>query len=173
VRAKLRPFKVAGDIEKPWCIKIPSSLSDTGRESRRFFSSEKEAERFASDLRKGRVTFGDLLSRITQYQLSEAVHAYELLAPTGVSLLDAVGSFLTHRERSGASVTLAEAFTAFQERPSETSNDYAASLRHTRALFSPLLDRKLVDVDISDLEAVLDGLPASTRNLRINRLRSV
>jgi hypothetical protein len=82
MRAKLRPFKVAGDLDKPWCIKIPASLSETGKESRRFFSSEKEAERFASDLRKGRATFGDLLSKVTQHQLSEAVQAFELLEPT-------------------------------------------------------------------------------------------
>ena len=174
MRAKLRPFKVSGDIGKPWCLKIPASLSQTGREQRLFFAAEKEAERHASDIRKGRSTFGDLLSRVTQHQLSEAVRAFELLAPTGTSLLDAVESFLGPSERSSASVTLDEAFTAFVKRPGrKLSTSYQLSVRHTHALFEPLLDRKIVDVTLDDLESHLSGLPESTRGLRINRLRSI
>jgi site-specific recombinase XerD len=100
------------------------------------------------------------------------VRSLELLEPTGIGLLGAVTAFLEdHRQRS-ASMTLGAMVEAYSERPGY-SEDYAASLRQTRAKVEELLDRPAVEVTASELERVLKDCSPSVRNLRINRLRSI
>jgi hypothetical protein len=75
-------------------VSVPPHMSETGKRQQRFFRTQKEAERHADDLTHGRATFGDLLQKIDQHQLSEAVRAIELLRPANVGLLEAVQAFL-------------------------------------------------------------------------------
>jgi integrase len=126
----------------------------------------------AQDIVGFRRSHGELVGELTQYELAQAVKACELLRPSGIALLDAVTTFVADHNKRSASMTFGAAFDAFLALPGR-SDDYNASLRHTKARVEELLDCKIVDVTTDDLERALRDLPASTRNLRVNRLRSV
>jgi integrase len=169
--AKLKAVKVAGR-QWPWRVYIPAAQSPTGKAQHVYGETREHGETRARDLIGFRKTHGELVGELSQHDLAMAVKSVELLKQTGVPLLDAVAAFVAHHEKRTASKTLSEAFDAFQRRKG-LSKDYADSLRHTKSRAEPLLDRPIVDITPEDLEEVLKGLPPSTRNLRINRLRSV
>jgi hypothetical protein len=62
-------------------LSIPPSLSSTGKYRRLFFNTEREAKIFASDLTLSQRSRGDLLHKLDQHKLSEALRAYALLRP--------------------------------------------------------------------------------------------
>jgi integrase len=168
---ELEPVKVAGR-KKPWRLNIPASLSPDGKRQQLFFRSEEKAKQHVAGIRDGHKTHGAMIGSLNHHQISEAVRAVDLLRPHGIGLLDAVRAFVADHERRTASKTFGEVWIAFLA-SKERSEDYLASLRHTKAKVEHLMDSPVVDLRPDDLEAALNGLPPSTRDLRINRLRSV
>jgi integrase len=158
--------------KSPWRVYIPATMSSTGRPQNVWGISQEEAEDRAKDVVGFRRSRGDLATELSQYELAQAVKAYELLRPVGISLLEAVGTFLDERNKRAASKTFRAVFDAFEARTGR-SDDYNASLRHTRAKVEHLLNKKIVDVSVVDLENALKGLSPSVHNLRVNRLRTV
>ena len=158
--------------KSPWRVYIPATMSSTGKPQNVWGVSQEEAEDRAKDVGGFRRSRGDLATELSQYELAQAVQAFKLLRPAGISLIAAVGTFLDERNKREASNTFRAAFDAFEAR-SGRSDDYNASLRHTRARVQHLLDKKIVDVSVGDLENALKGLSPSVHNLRVNRLRTV
>src|SRR5260221_5595410 len=158
--------------KSPWRVYIPATMSSTGRPQNVWGVSEEEAEDRAKDLVGFRRSRGDLAIELAKYELVQAVKAFELLRPHEISLLEAVGTFLDERKKREASMTFRAAFDAFEARPGR-SKDYDDSVRHTRAKVVYLLDKKIIDVSVGDLENALKGLSPSVHNLRVNRLRTV
>jgi integrase len=171
IRPSFKAKKVEGR-KSPWRVYIPPTLSPNGRPANVWGTTKEGAESRAYEFMVARRTHGELVAALSQYELAEAVKALELLRPAGVSLLEAVTTFLREREERAASKTFRAAFQAVEDRTGR-SKDYDSSLRHTRAKVEHLLDKKIVDVTADDLENALKNLPPSTRNLRINRLRNV
>jgi integrase len=147
-------------------------MAQDGRRQQLFFETKDDAEHHALTLQFGQKSFGDLIYKLKPHQLAECIKAYELLEPVGVGLLVAVNGFLTDHARRTASKSLGEVWTAFLA-SKERSEDYLASMRHTKVKVEHLMSLPVVDVRPEALEAALKGLPSSTRDLRINRLRSV
>ena len=167
----LEPVKVPGR-NRPWRLNIPPSLSNDGKRQQLFFKTKDAAEKHAEGLEKGRKTYGDLILALDHHQISQAVRAWELLRPTGIGLLEAVNGFLADHARRSASKTLRDTWAAFLA-SKRRSDDYLDSLRHTKSLVEHLMARAIVDIQAEDLEAALNGLRDSTKDLRINRLRTV
>jgi integrase len=171
IRPSFKAKKVEGR-KSPWRVYIPPTLSPNGRAANVWGKSKETAESRAYEYMAARRSHGDLIAAITPHQLAEAVKAIELLKPHGIGLLEAVASFLADREKRAASKTFRAAFDAFEARTGR-SKDYNDSVRHTRAKVQHLLDKKIVDVSVGDLENALKGLSPSVHNLRVNRLRTV
>jgi integrase len=158
--------------KSPWRVYIPPTLSPNGRSASIYGESEFDAKQRAMEFINFKQKYADSSSGVAPHQLAECAKAIELLEPHGIGLLDAVISFLADRNKRAASKTFRAAFDAFEARPGR-SDDYNASLRHTRAKVQHLLDKKIVDVSVGDLENALKGLSPSVHNLRVNRLRTV
>jgi integrase len=170
IRASLEAKQIKG--RKGWRVYIPATMSSTGKPQKVDGKTKAEAEYRADEIVGFRRERGALVAALSPHELTEAVQACALLRPTGIGLLEAVAAFLDERKKREASMTFAKAFDAYEALPNR-SDDYNSSLRHTRKKVESLLDRKIVDITVADLEDALKGLPASTRNLRVNRLRSV
>src|SRR5258708_7192309 len=158
--------------KSPWRVYVPPTVSPNGRAASIYGESEFDAKRRAMEFINFKQKYADSSSGVAPHQLAECAKAIELLEPHGIGLLEAVASFLADRNKRAASKTFRAAFDAFEARPGR-SDDYNASLRHTRAKVQHLLDKKIVDVSVSDLENALKGLSPSVHNLRVNRLRTV
>ena len=156
----------------PWRVYVPPTMSPNGRAANIYGESEFDAKRRAMEFINFKQKYADSSSGVAPHQLAECAKAIELLEPHGIGLLDAVASFLADRNKRAASTTFRAVFDAFEARPGR-SDDYNASLRHTRAKVQHLLDKKIVDVSVGDLENALKGLSPSVHNLRVNRLRTV
>jgi integrase len=167
----LQPVKVEGR-NQPWRLNVPASLSTDGKRQQLFFETKGDAINHAGLLRRGHQSYGNLLQELTHHELSEAVRAFELLRPVGIGLLDAITSFLSDHERRTASKTLGEVWAAFLSSKAR-SEDYLASMRHTKVKVEHLMELPVIDIRPEALEAALKGVKPSTRDLRINRIRSV
>jgi integrase len=153
-------------------VYIPPTISPNGRAASVYGETEFDAKQRAMRFINFKQKYADSSSVVAPHQLAECAKAIELLEPHGISLLEAVASFLSDRNKRAASKTFRAVFDAFEARTGR-SDDYNASLRHTRYKVEHLLDKKIVDVSVGDLENALKGLSPSVHNLRVNRLRTV
>jgi len=168
----LEPVKVEGR-KRPWRLNVPASMAQDGKRQQLFFETKDDAAHHALTLQFGQKSFGDLIYKLKPHQLAECVKAYELLEPVGVGLLVAVNGFLADHARRTASKSLGEVWSSFLASRKRLSADYLASLAHTKAKVEHLMATPVVDVAADDVEAALTGSAPATRDLRINRLRTV
>jgi hypothetical protein len=92
--ASLGPYKSSTSPNRPWCVDVPPTLSDTGKRKRKFFETKKLAEAECEKLEARRDNFGVSLNAMTPSRIAEAAEAYKLLEGTSATLLDAVHGFL-------------------------------------------------------------------------------
>jgi integrase len=156
-----------------WAVNVPSELSPTGKRQQLFFATKTEARTECEKLHARKDNFGISLSTMTSSRISAAAEAYNLLDPHGIDLLDAVRSHLQVIGQRSQSVTFGEAFDRFAELKQAKSVKYRQEIRHTKATFLSLMDRKICDVSARDLEPILNKLPSGSRNAKMRRLRSV
>src|ERR1700746_3117438 len=141
--ASLKPYRSKTSPNLPWCVDIPSYLSDTSKRKRRFFKTKRQAETECEKLEARRDNFGVSLSTMTPARIAEASEAYKLLGGGSASLLDAVQGFLAVQKARQSSVTFLELFNLFLEAKKERNDQYRRELRVTRDRF-PQFHAKLV-----------------------------
>ena len=135
--------------KSPWRVYIPPKMSPNGRSASIYGETEFDAKRRAMEFINFKQKYPDSSSVVAPHQLAECAKAIELLEPHGIGLLEAVASFLDERNKRVASKTFRAVFDAFEARTGR-SDDYNASLRHTRAKVDHLLNKKIVDVSVGE-----------------------
>jgi integrase len=156
-----------------WVVNVPAELSPTGKRQQLFFATKTEAKTSCEKLHARKDNFGISLSSMTASRVAAAAEAYNLLDPHKIDLLDAVREHLKAVAQRSGSVTFGEVFDRFADLKKNKSVKYQQELRHAKATFSTLLGRLVCEISTEDLEPALNKLPASSRNAKMRRLRSV
>jgi integrase len=157
----------------PWCLNIPAHLSRTGQKQRLFFATRKAAALECEKLRARKDNFGVSLTAMTPARIAEAAEAYNLLEPSGLSLLDAVRAGLSVHHTRTASIPFAELFNRFIDAKAHRSVEYRRELGWTRDRFPQLHKRLASDITAGELERILAPLSPGARNPVMRYLRAV
>jgi integrase len=172
LKPKLRKSREAKRLAA-WVVNVPPDLSPTGRRQELFFPTKAEAMGQCEALKTRKDNFGTSLATMTSSRIAAAAEAYKLLEPHGIELLEAVRSHLQIVSERAASVIFGAAFDRFAELKQTKSPKYRQEIRQAKAKFEPLLEKLICDVSATDIEPILDTLPAASRNAKMRRLRSV
>jgi integrase len=110
-----------------WKVEIPSRLSSDGKRQRAFFDTRDKAKEFAASLRSDYEQNGINASAVKPSLAEEASLAAELLAPFGLSVVQAARMVVEWKTAELASSVVEEALRAFLAHKSGRSES------HTRA----------------------------------------
>lgn len=96
-------------IEQPagWMVSVPAAMSGNGKRLRKFFEKKPDAEKYAAKLRT-RYHEGERSGVISHALALDAAAAAGLLAPHGISLLDAAKDMVKRLEAEGSTETFGE-----------------------------------------------------------------
>jgi integrase len=153
-----------------WQVELGSEIREGKRHRlRRTFADRKAAESFSELKRVERENFGSSGIALDQTLRGEALEARRILAPFGVSILDACRDFVRRAELVTRSETVGNAVGALlsAKRADNLRPRYLGDLRDRLNRF--VLDfgpRKLADIQPAEIDRWLRelGLAASTRN---------
>jgi integrase len=156
-----------------WCINIPPKFSDSGKRERQFYPSRDKATEAAATFKARVKEFGTMARAIPPSLAEDAISAAALLAPLGVSLLEAVRRFVELEKRNRASVPIEEAIAAF--RSANEGGDKQAQAYRLRGekLIAAFPGRMLSTITGEELQRHLadttGGPGAFNQNLRLIR----
>src|SRR5258708_5360619 len=172
--ASLEPYKSTTSPNRPWCVDVPASLSETGKRQRKFFATKGEAKTECETLKARRDNFGVSLVAMTPARIAEAAEAYKLLDPHHLGLLDVAREYLeTHKPRT-ASVPFGGLFDLYLEAKAKRTEKYKTQLRWAKDRFSGIHNRSSIRRDgIRDLDELLKGEKATVKNAWMRYLRAV
>lgn len=166
----------------PWRVTTPSSYSETGRKTNKYFATEREAKRYAASLVDKVRTLGNAGLTASQEQILMLHTLTERLAGTDIPPVRAMSIYADLLETYGSpqeiarlaalgqeadtarlqSIHVAEAIQAMQEAKDERQSYYTASIRRGR--FARLLRRNpalatryIHELTTQDVEAALDA----------------
>lgn len=108
-----RPELQATLTTQGWAVSIPASLSPTGERTRKFFGESKaKAEKFALGLRKS-YHAGERRTLLAPEDALQAVEALKILAPAGITLMEAARAAVARWEASKSTETFRERWLAY------------------------------------------------------------
>ena len=165
---KFRPVKAL----EGWRLNVPANLTVSGKRERYFFRTREAAIEEAAKLRDRREKFGIQASAISPSLAEQATAAVALLAPYGISLLDAAQRVAEAARAQAASVLIGEALDAFEIAKDAKSSRQVQAIRLTaRHLRSDFLGRLLSSISGNEicthLDARISGPAAFNAKLRI------
>jgi integrase len=98
--------------EKGWRISIPATMTASGKRERKFFESEREANKAASSIRNEyhRGSRGGVISQGLALQAAEAA---EILEPYGLTLVEAAKMVAAQHDAKGTDETFQERYDRF------------------------------------------------------------
>jgi hypothetical protein len=98
---KTPTFAPRNSGRKGWEVSIPGSMTQSGKQVRKFFATEKLAAQFSAELR--RKYHAGQRGGIISYELAVmAESAANLLDPHGATIMDAARDFVARKEREAA-----------------------------------------------------------------------
>lgn len=112
-----------------WKVEIPDRLSPTGKRQRVFLATRDEAKEYAAELRSDNEDHGTNASVITPSLADEATRAAALLAPFGISLLEAARMAVISKNTELASSSIEDALTSFRKSKSNRSDAHVYGAR--------------------------------------------
>jgi integrase len=157
-----------------WCINIPGKYSDSGKRERQFYPTRDKALEASASLKDKVKEFGTMARAIAPSLAEEAVSASKLLAPLGITLLEAVTRFVEAENRNRASVSVKDAVAAFRATGEgwSKSQSTAYKLRGDK-LTEAFSDRMISTITGEELQAHLaattNGPGGFIQNLRLVR----
>lgn len=116
-------------------MEIPERLSPTGKRKRVFFPTRDEAKDYAAELRSDNEDHGINASVISPSLADEATRAAALLAPFGVSLIEAAHMVVASKNTELASSTAKVAIDEFLKSKSERSESHSRAYRYMKRDF--------------------------------------
>lgn len=153
-QAKFRPVK----SDEGWRLNIPAKVSLSGRRERYFFQTREEALAEASKLRNRRDVFGAQASAIAPGLAEQATAAAALLAPYGLSLLEAAERAVRIEKAKDESVPVRKALAEFEKAKEGKSAKQVQAIRHmTKHLLEDFADRKLSSITGQEVAVHIGG----------------
>jgi len=157
-----------------WKVEIPERLSPTGKRQRVFFATRDEAKDYAAELRSDYEDHGTKASVISPSLADEATRAAALLAPFGISLLDAARMAVATKNTELASSSIEDALSIFLKSKSGRSEAHANAYGYMkRDLLKSFAGRMLSSITAAELLAHTEksaptpaGFNALTRLIR-------
>lgn len=145
-----------------WMVSIPPSLSSTGKRERCYFKTRDAARDFASGLKEKVRANGENASAIPPAMAEDAVLATAVLAPWGLSLLEAARLAASLKERENASCTVKSAVDAWIKSCEGLRAPTLTSYKNaTKRLSTALGDRILSSLEADEVQKAL-GLVGTT-----------
>ncbi len=135
-----------------WKVEIPERLSPTGKRQRVYFATRNEAKSYAAELRSDNEDHNTQASVIAPFLADEATRAAMLLAPFGISLLEAARMAAAARNTELASSPIEDALTTFRKSKSSRSEAHAKAYEYMeRDLLKSFPGRMLSSISASEL----------------------
>jgi len=166
-RAPYDPYKITIGGKVRWQVNLPGTYRTTeeGRRvrvrPRRTFSSASQAQTFAKLKRVERENYGVSAVSMDEQLRGDTLAAQRILAPYGISVLEAAEYYVAHRERIEKSATVSDALKALlaAKQADNLRPRYLSDLRLRLARFSAAYgDRFLADIAPAEIEAWLRSL---------------
>jgi hypothetical protein len=166
-QAKFRPL----NTPEGWRLNIPAKLTMSGKRERYFFRTREEALAEAAKLRERRKVFGDNATAISPTLAEQATAAALLLAPFGLSLLEAAQRVADAEMAKRASVSVSQALEAFTKAKEGKSNKQVQAIAHlSKHLRDEFGERVLNTLGANEFERHLEnrtsGSTAYNGNMR-------
>ena len=168
-----RPVKfTVKKTSKSWCVNIPAKYSLTGKRERHFFKTKEQALAEQNKMRNNAKVFGETASAITPSLSEQATKAAELLAPYGITLIEAASRIAAIEKELAASVTIEHALDAFIAEKSKLSEKQQQAIKHiSNHLRADFAGRSIAGITCDEIEAHLktrtSGASAYAAKLRI------
>jgi integrase len=169
-------LKVSKDSDSgKWRVNVPPRLSPGGKRERRFFDTVGAATAFVEQLKARRDNIAVVNRALSPTELLDAASALDLLAESSpaATLTEAVRGYLEVMATRSVSITLGELFEHFKTARQHRSKFYLRDIKWASDRFAPLHTCLVSDIRHTDLAAVLDTLPDSSRNNMLRTLRAV
>jgi integrase len=165
-----RPVFQPLETSDGWMVSIPKTMSGDGKRRKRYFPELKEAEKFAKSLR-GDYHAGLRGGTISPELAIEAVKAAEILAPYGLTLIEAARQVADKIEAGSSPETFRERYHSFcDEMETHWSAAHRTSMhRIPRWLPADFMDMRLVEITP---EKVRDSLLRKNRKLFDSTLKA-
>lgn len=167
--AKPIRFKPTHSEAKGWQLNVPAQLTESGKRERHYFRTQELAKAAADKLKEKRDEFGTRAKSIRPVLSEQATLAEAILAPWGLSLVEAARMAAAIREKASASRPLSIAADAWivacEGLRARTVTSYAATAKKLKAAFG---DRQLAAISGAELQAALAPPGASGAAMRCN-----
>lgn len=152
--------------ESGWKVEIPRTISTSGRRERHFFATRDKARDYAEELAEKHRKVGANMLTITPSLAEMATKAAEVLAPTGMTLLEAANACRARWDATRQSKPLGEAVAAFLTSRENLRESTLKSYRYSlEKILSPLLKIKLSDIGHGELAPLLADKGATARQM--------
>lgn len=177
-QAKLEPVRIESSLRnKPWMLRIPPDLSQTGMREKLYFATEAEALIEANRLRGIRQVSERGATNLSGNQINDASLAFEKLqnfAPD-LTLLEVVREWEKIYCQRNKSRTFRETRDEWFADPVNRvlSAKYLKSVEQYFERFAPLHDLLMCDIAPSDLSRIYNTFTPSSRNGAIGHLRGI
>jgi len=172
-RAKLE----AKETVDGWKVEVPPDMTPDGIRQRRFFPTKTAANKFAADLRS-KYHKGERGRLLKVEEAIQAAEAMKILAPTGLSLLDAARAAVTRWEAEQSGETFAERFVAFTTKmQAHWRPRYASDMaKIPRWVDASFMGSRACDITPAVIRAAVmrgGAVAESTIDMRATRIQSV
>ena len=138
---KLKPYR--DPISGKWRVNVIAELSPLRKRERRLFDTRSGRLAFIEELKARRDNIA-AIPTLSVSDLLDAAAALELLSDLGgVTLVQAVRSFIQGETARGASVTVAELFNQFRKAKQTKSASYRRDIRWANDRMQAFLDIKV------------------------------
>ena len=148
------------EVPGGYLINIPASISESGKRERYVRAKKKDAQKLQRQFKKRYHQFGKRAAIIPERMAGEAMEASRLLEPFGATILDAAREYASRRKAAGATISLSEAWEAYQERLAKEERSDATQTDYKRtkaALPDWFLKMEVASIEGKDIERGLDG----------------
>ncbi len=155
-----------------WVINVPATVTATGKREQHFFSTRDAAKEYGSQLREKFFEDGAKSNAITPSMAEDATAAAAVLAPWGLSLLEAARLVATMRKKENASCLVKEALVAWILSCEGLRAPTLATYKNTTKRFETALgDRIMSTLEAYDIQKGL-GLVGTSGAAAANHYRA-
>jgi site-specific recombinase XerD len=150
-----------------WQVNVPATLSESGKRERHFFKTRDAAKDHAQKLREKFLEHGGNAAAIRPSLAEAATLAESILAPWGLSIVEAARMAAEQRERETASKTLADAgkewLLSCEGLRDRTLRNYKITIQRISATLSDRLLATITAKEIQEAVAPLGTTGAGPR----------
>ena len=168
---KLKPSRDAQSGK--WRVNVIARLSPSGKRERRLFDTQAAALEFIEELKARRDNIA-AVPALSVSELVDAAAALELISDfPGLTLVQAVRSYILGEKARGASVTIAELFDQFRAAKETKSASYLRDIRWASDRMEAFMNTKASDITRVHIANAVAGMPDSSRNAVLRALRAL